>query len=498
LTARIRPHNIGFMSFRRRIFLILFAVGILPSGIILAVSIALLNSTLGRLGAENLERSLQSAASLLEETQAEIGRFLEGVLEDKRIPWEGPERLREWMEQERVDLVFRVEGDSVAWTVVDSLESDTLVAIESWPDSPGLSGIGFGSRTFLSYSLQDSAGLTGCGVLMPAGYESQGRIFSDAVAASAGMGILKSFALKLLGVASLAMIVMILMAALAISTITSRRLTEPLQKLTEGARRIGAGDLEYRVDIPGRDEFSRLAGSFNRMGQEIRENQRKLVEAERLAAWREVARRIAHEIRNPLTPVKIELYRLQKMIAESGGDRSHDAAASVEAISAQIQMLEEMAGQFSTFAREPELKRAGCSIKDIIEKTVALYDKNENVSFKLSIPDNIPVLDLDFQMMGRVFGNLFKNSMEAFPEGVGIEVKVEVRGEMIEIVVRDNGPGFPLEKLEMIDRPYVTTKKSGTGLGLAIVKKIIEEHGGKIRFYNDGGAVVEMALPIKL
>jgi signal transduction histidine kinase len=496
LTARTGTHNIDSMSFRRRIFLILFAVGILPSGIILAVSMMLLNSTLSRLGAENMEVSLQSASSLLEETEAEVGKLLEGVLEDKRIPWDDPERLRAWMKNERIDLVFRLEEEDVKWEFADSLDHDSLTIIEGWPDAPGLSTVDFGSQVILAYSRRDSSGLFGCGVLMPAAYESQGRIFSEAVAASASVGILKSFALRLLGVASLAMIVMILMAALAISTITSRRLTRPLQKLTEGARRMGAGELEYRVEIPGKDEFSRLADSFNRMGQEIRESQRKLVEAERLAAWREVARRIAHEIRNPLTPVKIELYRLQKMMAEFGGERSEDAGISLAAISSQIQTLEEMASQFSTFAKEPELKRARCSIKDIIDRTIAIYDKNENTSFETSIPDDIPLLELDSQMMGRVFGNLFKNSTEASPEGVRIAVKVEIRGETVEMVLRDNGPGFPAEKLDKIDQPYITTKKSGTGLGLAIVKKIIEEHGGEIRFYNDGGAVVEMELPV--
>ena len=181
---------------------------------------------------------------------------------------------------------------------------------------------------------------------------------------------------------------------------------------------------------------------------------------------------------------------------ESRGERSGDAETSLAAISSQIQTLEEMAGQFSTFAKEPELKRARCSIRDIIDKSTALYDKKEKVSFEVSTPDDIPLLDLDSQMMGRVFGNLFRNSIEASPEGVRIAVKVEVRGEMVEIAVRDNGPGFPAEKLEKIDQPYVTTKKSGTGLGLAIVKKIIEEHGGEIEFHNDGGAVAEMKLPV--
>jgi signal transduction histidine kinase len=99
-------------------------------------------------------------------------------------------------------------------------------------------------------------------------------------------------------------------------------------------------------------------------------------------------------------------------------------------------------------------------------------------------------------MMGRVFSNLIKNAIEARPADAKITISAKAHGEFIQIVIRDNGPGFPPEKLEKIDQPYITTKKTGTGLGLVIVKKIIDEHGGKVRFYNDNGAVAEIELPM--
>jgi nitrogen fixation/metabolism regulation signal transduction histidine kinase len=227
------------------------------------------------------------------------------------------------------------------------------------------------------------------------------------------------------------------------------------------------------VEITGGDELARLADSFNRMASEIKTNQQKLIESEKLAAWREVARRIAHEIKNPLTPMGVELYRLKSMFAEADEHRTENGA--LEAIDAQVKVLQEMAGQFSTFAKEPKLQKQKCSIADILNQTFELYNNLDNVTISRSIEENLPLAELDPQMMGRVFGNIIKNSIEASPESVVIDIRVEKKDNSIIIVIKDDGPGFPTEKLEKIDTPYITTKKSGTGLGLAIIKKIVDE-----------------------
>ena len=267
-----------------------------------------------------------------------------------------------------------------------------------------------------------------------------------------------------------------------------------MESLTEGARSYGRGDFDHRVEITGGDELARLAESFNRMASEIKTNQQKLIETEKLAAWREVARRIAHEIKNPLTPMGIELYRLKGMLDKTDESKTGNIAGALEAIEVQVKVLQELAGQFSTFAKEPKLQKQRCSVTDILNNTVELYENIDNVTISKSFEDNIPQVELDPQMMGRVFGNIIKNCIEASPESANINVDVKTYEEKIKIIIKDDGPGFPPEKLENIDTPYITTKRSGTGLGLAIIKKIIDEHGGSLRLYNDNGAVVEITL----
>jgi len=331
---------------------------------------------------------------------------------------------------------------------------------------------------------------------MPTGYERAGRELAEALSVTASLAIYKRFSLQLLAITTAIIMALVLILGFFLSTLISGRLVKPLARLTEGAKKIGSGDLDFRVELAGDDEFSRLGKSFNRMAGEIRENQKRLLEAERLAAWREVARRIAHEIRNPLTPISVELYRLQQKATEWASSQPDEIAGCIETIRRQIQVLQDLANQFSIFAKEPELKRIRCSLRDIIDSAVSLYRGYENLRIDVSIPDGIPDLSLDPAMMGRLFSNLIKNSAEASPQKATITIAVEARKENVLVTFRDSGPGFPAEKLARIDQPYITTKGKGTGLGMAIVKKIAEEHGGTIRFYNDNGAVVEFTLPI--
>ncbi len=122
--------------------------------------------------------------------------------------------------------------------------------------------------------------------------------------------------------------------------------------------------------------------------------------------------------------------------------------------------------------------------------------ENERFGISLDLPVDLPPLQLDPQMMMRAISNLIKNSLEASPSGARVDIKATAGEGAVMLTLRDSGPGFPEEKLLNIDKPYITTKRSGTGLGLVIVKKIVEEHGGRVHFYNDGGAVVKMIFPV--
>jgi signal transduction histidine kinase len=466
---------------------------VLPALCVLVISAYLLNSTLNRVGTSGLEKSLQSAESLVEETQGRLGAEL-----SHRLPsstWNKESDLQNWLGYNRLDLAF--SGRDSIWLIAvsDSITLDFGRFKQFAPREAGLSFIEQDSTFILVSARCDSNIIYGCGILMPPGYSLKGKSLSHAISISVSLGMYKAFSLKLLVVTLFIMVALAIALSFLLSTIISRQLVKPLQALTDGAKIIGSGNFEHTVIVDGKNEFSKLAESFNKMALEIKENQGKLLEAERLAAWREVARRIAHEIKNPLTPINVELYRLHEAMRKEENAATSGKLSSLDAIRFQIKALQELAEQFSTFAKEPELRRQPCSLIDIIVASAAVFKSSSDIEITIKDEDKIPLMTVDPQMMGRVFNNLIKNAVEAKSAGVKIEIMIAKVDNATKITIKDNGPGFPPEKLLKIEQPYITSKKTGTGLGLLIIKKIVEEHGGEIRFYNDSGAVAEMMLP---
>ncbi|HBZ00013.1 MAG TPA: hypothetical protein DEO84_01705 [candidate division Zixibacteria bacterium] len=489
------------MAFRAKISLVIFLVCLLPTLGVLLFSAYILSSTLNRVGTAELENSLQGADTLIEQTQVALGRVMVAKLPDSIGTWKSPTDIEIWRKVNKVDLAFLLGTDGVTIATSDSLPAQ-YCSFHNLVGNPGrapleVKRLEIGDQCLLIFIKKVNSFSGGCGILMPSGYDLRGRDLASSISAVASLGIYRTLSLKLLAVAITISIGLALLLGLLLSTSISRQLTKPLEKLAFGAKVIGAGNLDYQVNLDGDDEFSRLAESFNKMAGEIKDNQRRLLESERLAAWREVARRIAHEIKNPLTPISIQLYRLQEQLGKlDAGEISDDTLRTLDTIRAQIGTLGDLAQHFSTFAKEPELKRVQCSLDSIIKDAVNIFSKEDNLKIVTNIQDNIPHLNLDPQMIRRALVNLIKNSLEAMPSGAKVEINASCADEYINLVVRDSGPGFPAEKLERIDQPYLTSKRTGTGLGLVIVKKIVEEHGGQIRFYNDLGAVVEIRLPI--
>jgi nitrogen fixation/metabolism regulation signal transduction histidine kinase len=483
------------MTFRSKMSLVIFLVTLLPTLAVIFFSAYLLNSTLNRMGAAGLENSLQTADALIEQTRQAWGRQLVSRLSTDSGIWDTQGGIESWRKTNNVDLAFEIKVDSIRLTTSDSIPAD-IFSINNLNIDDEFSRLEIGDKCFLIFSQKVSTIRIGGGILMPSGYGQYGQNLANSIAASASLGMYRAFSLKLLAIVMVIAIALSLLLGIILSATISRQLAKPLEKLALGAKVIGAGNLDYQVSITGNDEFSRLADSFNKMTGEIKDNQRRLLESERLAAWREVARRIAHEIKNPLTPINIQLYRLQEKLQEEQSDISSETLQSLETIRSQIDTLANLAQHFSTFAKEPELKLIRYSIGDIIKESTNIFGSVQNLEIVIDLQNDIPPLNLDPQMMRRALANLIKNSLEASPVGAKVEIKAQVSDGHVNLTIRDNGPGFPLEKLDRIDQPYITSKRTGTGLGLVIVKKIIEEHAGHIRFFNDHGAVAEIRLPI--
>lgn len=268
-----------------------------------------------------------------------------------------------------------------------------------------------------------------------------------------------------------------LILALSISYFISKKITQPIEKLKEATTQIGKGDLNYKIDVKGNDEFSGLAGAFNNMTSELKANQDQILQLEKMAAWQQLARRLAHEIKNPLTPIQLMAQQMRDKYP--GNDQAYkkmlDECSDI--IEEEVGSLKNLVQEFSDFARLPEFKPEKQNILTLIGSVKKLYVQ---ANVEIIAPDEAVEVSFDYDHLKRVLINLVDNALAASSlNGLVTILMVEKEG-FIELSVSDKGEGILQENQQKIFEPYFSTKRSGVGLGLAIVKKIIEEHEGKI------------------
>lgn len=232
-----------------------------------------------------------------------------------------------------------------------------------------------------------------------------------------------------------------------------------------------------------------------------------LMQAQRHAAWGEVARRLAHEIKNPLTPIQLSAERLQhKYVSQVPADQADTLTKLTDTIVQQVEAMKDMVNEFSDYARSPGLQLEWLSVGDILREVLTLYQSNPQHQFALLNSQEDLQIRVDRNRFRQVLHNLLKNAIEASEEaGMPVDIIISYHAlryqhqRWLEITVQDQGPGFPADMIDTLFEPYATTKTKGTGLGLAIVKKIIEEHGGDVWAENlgDDGAGIIIRLPLE-
>jgi nitrogen fixation/metabolism regulation signal transduction histidine kinase len=285
----------------------------------------------------------------------------------------------------------------------------------------------------------------------------------------------------------------------------AKRVTVPIQALAEGTRIISGGDLSHRVVVGADDELGVLVDSFNRMTAELASNKealersnRELLEANRLAAWNEAARRIAHEIKNPLTPIRLAAERML-VKREQGDPRLGEAVEEgVSIIVREVEHLKEMVDEFSRYARMPRPRPVQLDLARLVGDTLSLYrDVKPGVQVEARIDDEAATALLDGEQVRRALINLLDNAVEATDAPGQVTVSARRENHRLEIRVADTGRGLPPDSREKLFLPYYSTKGRGTGLGLAIVHRIVTDHGGTIRVEDNQpeGTVFVLELP---
>ncbi len=270
-----------------------------------------------------------------------------------------------------------------------------------------------------------------------------------------------------------------------ISYLVSRRITRPIAQLQQGVKEIGAGNLTYQIAVQSKGEVGELADGFNQMAFALKRSLEEHTEAERKAVWRDVARQLAHEVKNPLFPIRLSVENLQTAKDQPAiFDKIFDECTAT--IIEEVDRIRELIDEFHQYARLPIPDRHPVNLNDIIESVSKLYmdlSQTQNVAIEKQLSP-LPELSLDREQMERAVGNIVKNGIEAMPECGTLTLKTFTttleNSRYIGLEVQDTGHGMSVETQQKLFTPDYTTKSYGTGLGMAIVRRIITVHGGEI------------------
>ena len=279
----------------------------------------------------------------------------------------------------------------------------------------------------------------------------------------------------------------------------AERIADPVKRLTRATGRIARGDFDAQVAVKSADELQRLVAAFNRMAIDLKNQQQRLERTHRLEAWGEMARQVAHEIKNPLTPVQLSAEHLLRVNRDRGEPLGPVLQTCVDSILAQVRILRQIASEFSSYASSPTVNREDTDLGNLVQGVVAPYlpglDGRVTVAIDLETP--LPRVSVDRTLVARALANVIDNALHAMPGQGALEVRAAAQEAAVSLVVRDTGVGIEEATLQRIFEPYFSTKVSGTGLGMAIAKRNVELSGGRIAVESrlHAGTVVSIAFP---
>jgi nitrogen fixation/metabolism regulation signal transduction histidine kinase len=292
----------------------------------------------------------------------------------------------------------------------------------------------------------------------------------------------------------------LLLVAVFLALVLARRTTAPILALQEHARRVAEGDLAARTPVRSRDELGQLAADLNAMSAELEQHRIREVKAEKDAAWREMARQVAHDIKNPLTPIKLSIDLLKRAKQERSPQFDRIFERTVDTVSKQVDHLRDIAGDFHALTGLEGVKPSAIDLDRLLSEVLdlnAAWAESLGVSVTRRLePARVAA---DPALLRRVFVNLVSNALQAMPQGGALELTLDREQGRARARITDTGPGLPEAVRARLFEPYFTTRSGGTGLGLAIAKRVIDGCGGRLTL--DGapsgrGTVAQVELPL--
>jgi signal transduction histidine kinase/uncharacterized membrane protein len=294
--------------------------------------------------------------------------------------------------------------------------------------------------------------------------------------------------------------VLFIMLGAGIGYYMAERIADPVNRLMRATRRIARGDLNARVLATSSDELRRLVDAFNQMADDLQRQRGELERTNRLAAWADMARQVAHDIKNPLTPIQLNAEHLRRVHLDRGRPLGSLVDECVANILGQVRLLRQISSEFSSFATSPEPKPVETSLADLVDEVVEPYRVGlaGRVQVESRVPADLPAVKIDRMLIGRALTNVIENALHAMPNGGTLTVDAELApNQMVQLRVTDTGMGMDAEAIAKIFEPYFSTKAIGTGLGLTIAKRNVEANHGTIAVTSQKGrgTSVTMTLP---
>ena len=498
------------MTLRTRLILAFIALALVPTAVLTWLTLDRLGRALELWNTPGVDRALESA---LEVTKASAAR-MEATVLTQAEDWsaalpEGPlstarrTAIRAGLRAAGLDFLqlYRLEGSR--WHLVEEVRPEGVLAAvpldlsDELPAALAADRLVRSSRGALA-----GVGPMSAGYALAAGMNVDPDHFDKLERVGEGMGFYRRFGVVrdvsrtylLLLVA--AVVVALTGVAVWVATRLARGMTRPLRDLETALERVAAGDLAARVSPSGARELRTLGERFNAMTGRMAEARTALLEAEREAAWREVARRLAHEFKNILTPMSLSLHRLRRRAAAVSDDQRPAVEESLTALSRGVDQMTRLAEQFSQYARLPEPRFERIDLDDVVRTAVSLHE-HEGVSVTVAGDRALPVCG-DTLLLSRAIHNLVLNACEASPAGSVVQVWMLAEGGEAVIEVLDRGEGIAPDVRARLFEPYVSTRRRGSGLGLSLVRDIASQHRGNVTLDNreGGGARARLALPL--
>jgi signal transduction histidine kinase len=295
-------------------------------------------------------------------------------------------------------------------------------------------------------------------------------------------------------------VLLFMLAGAGIGYSMAERISDPVSRLTRATRRIARGELDTRIVATSTDELGRLVEDFNSMARELQRQRGELERTHRLEAWAEMARQVAHDIKNPLTPIQLNAEHLRRVHGDRGRPLGPVLDEAVDTILSQVKLLRQIASEFSSFASSPTARPSSVDVTELLGEVLSPYRTAlaGRIRFAIDVPQALPRAWVDRSLVARALTNVIENALHAMPGDGALTVVADHTPDRVRIRVSDTGAGMDAEALARAFEPYFSTKATGTGLGLPIARRNIELNGGTVSVSSERevGTAVEMLLPI--